>query len=136
MCGCHCHPSPSTLEAILSAVLRLEASMATTAERITELSGRFDTLSTNTSDLFNDFVAFRDRVQADLAQAIADRNVPTAEVEASLAEFDAKIEQHRARLGELDVEIGDADGSDTPVNPDQPGEGEQPVDTGDPNTNA
>jgi hypothetical protein len=110
--------------------------MATTADRITELSGRFDSLSTNASDMFADFVAFRDRLQADLAQAIADRNIPTAEVEASLAAFDAKIEEHRARLGELDVAIGDADGSDAPVNPDQPGDGEQPVDSGDPNTNA
>lgn len=118
MFGCHCH-QPSPIEVISTAVLRLEATMATAAEQINQLSTKVDGLSTTTADLLADFRAFRDAVQAD-------RENLTETGQAALDAANTKLDEAVTRLGELDVEVGDADGSDTAV----PGDGTDGVEPG------
>ncbi|MEU8158027.1 hypothetical protein AB0B94_30610 [Micromonospora sp. NPDC048986] len=96
-------------------VKRTETIMATTAEQITELGNKFDALGAVTTDILADFRAFRDAMLADLEN-------PTEAEQAAIDEANAKLDAHIARLGELEVEVGDADGSDTPpVEPVEPG---------------
>lgn len=91
------HPEPG----IVPQLDRLESTMATAAEQLAQLDGRFD-----------DFAA---DVQAKLDILGQDRENFS---EAGQAAFDALSE----KLAALDTQVGDADGSDTP--PVEPGDGE------------
>lgn len=80
---------------------RLEANMATAAEQINNLSAKVD-------DIAADFRAFRDAMNAE-----RENLTPGGQ---------AALDAANAKLDAFDVEVGDADGSDTPTEPtpDQP----------------
>lgn len=91
----HCGPDgPGQLD-------RLETTMATAAEQLAQLDGRFD-----------DFAA---DVRAKLDVLGAERENFS---EAGQAAFDALA----VKLAALDTEVGDADGSDVPAEPETPAE--------------
>jgi hypothetical protein len=98
------------IDTILTKVTNLEASMATAAEQINTLSNKVDGLTTVTTDILADFRAFRDAMNAE-------RENLTADGQAALDAANAKADAAATKLGELDVEVGDADGSDTPPEP-------------------
>ena len=85
----------------------LEALMATAAEEITALTGRFDALNAVVVDIHADFLAFRDAM-------LAERENLTAAGQAALDHATERADAAAAALGALDTEVGDADGSDTP----------------------
>lgn len=85
----------------------LEEAMARQDEAITELGNKFDTLGGVVADIHSDFRAFRDAMTAER------ENLSEAGV-AALEQANAKADATTARLSELDVEVGDADGSDVP----------------------
>lgn len=87
---------------------RLETTMATAAEQLAQLDGRFD-----------DFAA---DVRAKLDVLAAERENFSPEGQAA---FDALAD----KLSALDTEVGDADGSDVPPveEPGTPAEPDQPV---------
>jgi hypothetical protein len=91
----------------------MEETVATTAAQVDQLTTKVDTLSTVTGDVLADFRAFRDAM-------VADRENPTEAEQAAIDRANASIDNAAARLGELDVEVGDADGSDIPATPDEP----------------
>jgi hypothetical protein len=88
----------------------LGALMATAAEQINALSTKVDGLSTLTADIHADFRAFRDAMTAE-------RENLTAAGQAALDEANAKADVAATALADLDVEVGDADGSDVPPPP-------------------
>ena len=85
----------------------LEASMATAAEQITALTGRFDALNDVVADIHADFVAFRDAMTAE-------RENLTAAGQAALDHANERADAAGAALESLNAEVGDADGSDNP----------------------
>jgi hypothetical protein len=91
-----CQPDPNyaALVLILTKLQSMEDAMATAAEQLTELAGKID-------DVAADFAAFRDAM-------LAERENLTPSGQAAL---DSAV----AKLAALDTEVGDADGSDTPV---------------------
>lgn len=103
---------------ILKTLTRLEQSMATQAETITELGNRFETLGNVVADIAADFAAFRQAMEAE-RERLSDAG------QAALDEANMKADATAAKLTNLDVEVGDADGSDTPPVEPQP-EPEQP----------
>jgi hypothetical protein len=74
---------------------RLETLMATAAEQIDALTAKVDDLA-------------------------ADVRVVVAERENLSPAGQAAVDRLNAKLTDLDTEVGDADGSDTPVEPEQP----------------
>lgn len=106
MDGCR-HCIPCSLERVEAALSRLETAMATGAEQISQLSAKVDTLSSVTTDIAADFAAFKTAMEAE-------RENLTAAGQAALDEANAKLGQVSGKLADLDVAIGDADGSDTP----------------------
>lgn len=100
--------SAATLAGVGYLIYRQERLMATATEQITALSGKVDALAAKTADILADFRAFRDAMTAE-------RENLTAAGQAALDEANAKTDAAAASLSELDVEVGDADGSDTPV---------------------
>lgn len=80
----------------------LEALMATAREQIEQLTTRFD-----------DFTA-------DVRAAL---NTLTAERENLTPDGQAALDQLSAKLQSADAEVGDADGSDTPAEPNPPVDG-------------
>ena len=79
---------------VTAQLTRMEHSMATEAEQLTALSTKVD-------DLIND-------VRAALAALAADRDNLGPDGQAALDSLTAKVDA-------FDAEVGDADGSDTPV---------------------
>jgi hypothetical protein len=104
MDGCR-HCVPCSLERIEAATERMERLMATQAEEISNLSSRVDGLSGIVGDIAADFKAFRDAVEAD-------RQNLSAEGKEALDKANTSLDNLGARISELDVEVGDGDGSD------------------------
>lgn len=108
------HCAQPTLADLLAAINllhvplnRMEIAMARAADEIRNLGDRFGTLSGVVTDIAADFEAFRTAMEAE-------RENLTAEGQAALDEATAKADATAQRLGELDVAVGDADGSDNP----------------------
>lgn len=87
--------------------------MATAAEQITALGTKIETLSGVTGDIAADFAAFRAAMEAG-----RENLSPTGQ--AALDDANAKADTAAAKLADLDVAVGDADGSDTPAEPGNP----------------
>lgn len=86
---------------------RLENAMGTQAEALAELGNRFDQLGTVVGDIAADFAAFRTAMEAE-REELSEAGV------AALDEANAKADATTQKLADLDVSVGDADGSDTP----------------------
>ena len=93
------------------------SSMAKQAEEISKLGGRFDELATVVTDIRNDYEALRTAMEAD-------RENLSPDGQAALDVAQGKADAARQRLLDLDVAVGDADGSDTP-----PADGGEPAPT-------
>lgn len=114
--GCR-HCVPCTLERIESATIRMETWMATAAEQINNLTGKVDGLGAVVGDIASDFAAFRDAM-------LAERENLTESGQAALDNANTSLENVKARLDELDLAVGDADGSDVPA--EEPGGEDNP----------
>jgi chromosome segregation ATPase len=106
----------SDIDAALRRLTRLEiitsleemSSMAQQSEEIGKLSGKFDTLSGVVTDIHSDFEALRAAMEAD-RENLSDAG------QAALDAANAKADSLRQQLTDLDVAVGDADGSDIPT---------------------
>lgn len=104
---------PPTLRDVIRAYLGtdrippLEELMATAAEQISQLGTKIENLGSVTTDIASDFAAFRAAMEAE-------RETLSASGQAALDDANAKADAAAAKLAELDVAVGDADGSDTP----------------------
>lgn len=92
---------------IIRILHRMERTMATQAQTIAELGNRFDQLGTVVGDIAADFAAFRTAMEAE-REELSEAGV------AALDEANAKADSTTQKLADLDVSVGDADGSDTP----------------------
>jgi hypothetical protein len=102
------------LHALTEHLPRLESLMATATEQITELGTKIENIGNVTSDIANDFAAFRAAMEAE-------RETLSASGQAALDDANAKADAAAAKLADLDVAVGDADGSDNPpVDPSNP----------------
>ena len=88
----------------------LEELMATAADQINALSTRVDGISAVVTDVHADFSAL-------VAALQAERENLSESGQAALDAANAKLDQAATQLTDLDVAVGDADGSDTPVEP-------------------
>jgi hypothetical protein len=95
---------------ILAELSLLEVHMTTQAEAIAGLGAKVDGLTALTTDILADFNAFKDAMTTE-------RENLTAAGQAALDEANAKTDAAQAKLTELDVAVGDADGSDTATPP-------------------
>jgi len=93
------------------------SSMAKQAEEISKLGGRFDELAAAVTDIHADYEALRAAMEAD-------RENLSADGQAALDAAQSKADATRQLLVDLDVAVGDADGSDTP-----PADGGEPAPT-------
>jgi hypothetical protein len=94
--------------------------MAKASQQIDELSTKIDNLGTVVTDVHSDFEALR-------AVMEAERENLTESGQAALDAANAKAEDLRSRLSNLDVAVGDADGSDIPTDGGTPTDGSTPV---------
>jgi len=81
--------------------------MATAKQQIDALSTKVDGLSAVTADVAADFNAFKTAMEAE-------RDNLSDEGQAALDAANAKLDAARAQLNDLDVAVGDADGSEVP----------------------
>jgi hypothetical protein len=86
---------------------RMESTMTTAAEQITALGTKVDGIGNVLTDVSADFAAFRAAMEAD-------RERLSEAGQAALDEANAKADAAAAKAAELDVAVGDADGSDVP----------------------
>jgi outer membrane murein-binding lipoprotein Lpp len=91
-------------------VSEIGVQMATAAEQINELTTKVDNLAAVTADIHADFIAFRDAMQAE-------RENLTPAGQAALDAANTSLDNATGALTDLDVEVGDADGSDNPPVP-------------------
>lgn len=99
------------LQQIEIATSRMEMTlMANASEQINELSTKIDTLGAVVTDVHSDFEALRAAMEAD-------RENLSAAGQAALDAANAKADSLAQKLTDLDVEVGDADGSDIPTSP-------------------
>lgn len=109
-------PTPPSLSGLIrhwlgtDRIAHLEELMATAAEQITALSTKVDGISAVVTDVHADFSAL-------VAALQADRENLSPSGQAALDAANAKLDQAAANLADLDVAVGDADGSDTPAEP-------------------
>lgn len=97
--------------AILARIVLMEERIMTTqAEAFATLAAKDDALTAAVQDLAADFVAFRDAM-------LAERENLTADGQAAFDAASAKADAAAAALAALDVEVGDAGGSDAAVEP-------------------
>lgn len=92
---------------IESKIDTLGALMATAAEQINTLSTKVDGLSAVVADVHADFTALLNAMNAE-------RENLTADGQAALDAANAKLDATAQQLADLDVAVGDGDGSDTP----------------------
>lgn len=95
------------IERIETKIDTLGALMATAAQQIDALSTKVDGLSAVTADIHADFTALKDAMEAE-------RENLTAAGQAALDAANAKADATAQQLADLDVAVGDADGSDVP----------------------
>jgi len=81
--------------------------MATATEQIAALGTKIENIGNVTSDIAADFAAFRAAMEAE-------RETLSASGQAALDDANAKADAAAAKLADLDVAVGDADGSDVP----------------------
>jgi uncharacterized coiled-coil protein SlyX len=110
-CTC-CQPAPvdNSLQALLLILSRfdaLEALVATAAEQIDALTARVDAQGALLTDVAADFAAFKTAMEAE-------RENLTAAGQAAVDRANASLDSVGQRLTDLDIAVGDADGSDTP----------------------
>lgn len=86
---------------------RMENMMATAAEQINELTTKIDGISALVTDIKADFDTL-------LAAMNAERENLTEAGQAALDAANARADETAAKVSELDVAVGDADGSDNP----------------------
>lgn len=104
------------LDAELSHLARLEiitslkelSTMGKQSDEISKLGTRFDNLSSVVTDIHSDFEALR-------AVMTAERENLSEAGQAAVDAANAKADQVAQQLTDLDVEVGDADGSDIPT---------------------
>jgi hypothetical protein len=96
------------IEGRTALLIGIEVQMATAIEEITKLTERIDALGGVVVDTFADFRALR-------AAMDADRNALTPDLQAALNRANTSVDGLHARLRELDVAVGEADGSDNPI---------------------
>jgi hypothetical protein len=113
MDGCR-HCVPCALERIEASQQRMETMMATAAQQINELTTKVDGLGAVVGDISADFTAL-------IAAVTAERENLTEAGQAALDAANESLANVRTRLTDLDVQVGDADGSDVPT-----GGGEEP----------
>lgn len=99
-----------TLAGIGWIAYRLERLMATAAEQINALTVKVDGITAVTTDIAADFAAFKSAIETE-------RENLTPAGQAALDTANEKLDAARQRLNDLDTEVGDADGSDTPAEP-------------------
>jgi len=104
----------AAIERIETKIDNLGALMATAAEQVNALSTKVDALAATTADIHADFVALTTAMNAE-------RENLTATGQAAVDQANAKLDAATAALADLDVAVGDADGSDTPPPPAEPG---------------
>jgi outer membrane murein-binding lipoprotein Lpp len=92
---------------IITSLKELKA-MAKQSDEINKLGGKFDQLSGVVTDIHSDFEALRAAMEAD-------RDSLSPDGQAALDAANAKADTLRQQLEDLNVEVGDADGSDIPV---------------------
>lgn len=111
--GCHaCEPTPPVvvyvdLTAVHTRLDTLEALVSTAAEQIDALSVKTDGLTALITDVAADFAAL-------VAVVAAERENLTPAGQAALDAANVKADAAQAKLADLDVAVGDADGSDVP----------------------
>lgn len=97
------------LQQIEVATSRMELTlMATASEQINNLSSKIDAMATVVTDVHSDFEALR-------AVMESERENLSATGQAALDAANAKAADLAQKLTDLDVEVGDADGSDIPT---------------------
>lgn len=101
------------LDDALALLDQLGEQMTTQAEAIQGLAVKVDGLTTLTTDILADFNAL-------LTAMNTERENLTAAGQAALDAANASTDAAQAKLTELDVAVGDADGSDVPVPPPAP----------------
>jgi hypothetical protein len=110
-CQC-CTPTPIVVQVDLTPVLArlntLEELVTNAAEGIAALSAKTDAAVALVADIKADFDAL-------LAAMAAERENLTEAGQQALDAANAKVDDLAARLGDLDVAVGDGDGSDTPA---------------------
>lgn len=122
---CHCDaPAPVVVTVDLTPVLArldsLEAFVATAAEQIDALSVKIDAQGALVTDIKNDFDAL-------LVAMAAERENLTEAGQAALDAATGKLEVNAAKLADLDVAVGDNDGSDAPPPAPEPAPEEPPL---------
>lgn len=99
------------LQQIEIATSRMELTlMAHASDQINDLSSKIDALGGVITDVHSDFEALRAAMEAD-------RENLSAAGQAALDAANAKADAVAQQLRDLDVEVGDADGSDIPTPP-------------------
>lgn len=88
-------------------ITNLEELMASAADQINALSTKVDGISAVVTDVHADFSAL-------VAALQAERENLSESGQAALDAANAKLDQAAAQLSDLDVAVGDADGSDVP----------------------
>lgn len=122
-----------SIDAALDHLARLEIvtslkelnTMAKQSEEIGKLGDRFGSLASVVTDIHSDFEALR-------AVLEAERDNLSPDGQAALDAANAKADALAQQLQDLDVEVGDADGSDIPTGPTEPGDENPPADEGAP----
>lgn len=116
---CSCNHDPSTeailasLNLILVKTIHLEELMATAAEQIAALTTRVEAQGVLLVDVAADFEAFKTAMEAE-------RENLTAAGQAALDAANVALDGVATSLTNLDIAIGDADGSDVPPPPPEP----------------
>lgn len=106
-------PDEATAEVlgeILGRLIRIEGKVDTAAQQIEALTAQSAAQGAQLTDLRNDVIAMREILEAERENLSPDAQ---SKMDALVAEQNARS----AQIADLDLEVGDADGSDTPAPP-------------------